>query len=154
MTAAVGPDSMILTGNSAAVSTDVTPPDRQHDKELAGKSDRLQASGQFGQVTAGKRLDVRVRYRRARPLIFLDLGKDVVRDRCRDVRGFLLDQLLDHAFMSRVFERVEKAHGDGLDTHIKERPDDRPCIIGIERLQDRAVTADAFVNLEAVSPSE
>jgi hypothetical protein len=26
MTAAVGPDSMIRTGNSAAVSTDVTPP--------------------------------------------------------------------------------------------------------------------------------
>ncbi len=51
---------------------------RQHDKELAGKADRLQAPGQFRQVTAGKRFDIRVRDRCARPFVFLDLRKDMV----------------------------------------------------------------------------
>ena len=115
------------------------------DRNCAGR--RREARHQLVDVTRGQRHHRRVEHRRARALVFAELGVDLARDRhVGKMRGERSPQRL---LVRRVRVGVEEADRHALDAQAPEALDDGGHFAEIERRQHRAVGPDALAHLGA-----
>ena len=108
---------------------------------------RREARHQVVDVTRGQRHHRRVEHRRARALVFPELGVDLARNRhVGEMRG---DRSPQRLLVRRVCIRVEETDRHALDALAPEPLDDGGHFAEIERRQHRAVGPDALAHLGA-----
>ena len=100
---------------------------RQHQEQAAGNALGAQRLLQPLEIDLGERPDVGVGHRRRGAQIFADLGRDVGRQRDRQILVALGDRRADRPLVRRIGVRVQEADGEALDALLDQLGDLAPA---------------------------
>ncbi len=123
-----------------------------HKIERARESPAVQFAFEPADIGVEQRLDIGVRRRRRRALVFAHLGNDLRRERDSELGEFRAQQLARRLFVGRVGIAMQEANGDRLDAVGNQRLGGAADFGGIERLDHPPVIGDALADLDDVAP--
>ena len=124
----------------------------QHEEEAARNAFGAQRLLQALEIDLGQRPHIGVGHRRAGAQVFADLGRDVGRQRDRQILETLGDGSADGALVRGIGVGVQEADGEAFDALLHQVGDLGQRGIDVERDLDRAVLRQPLLGLAPPRP--